>query len=168
MLQLIGWGTFPDNQNGFQNANAQMNHTNEMTVVSPAGLGGDSYMPYDNDALMGEMSRLIQCPSFSPDQVQQNHEQQHAYSDISSFNHLQPGIDTSISLAPPSMTPNSKDFSNDSESWEDYLCPGISCPRKGLEAFKMAVLEAVMKGPGCEGNGDDEKVHIMLKIRKRT
>lgn len=161
-----GLGNIPDSQNDFQNAKNQMNLTNEMAVVSPAGLGGNSFMPYGNDALMGEMSRLIQCPSFSPDQVQQNRKQQHACSDISSFNPLQPGIDTSISLTPPSMAPNSKDVSNDPESWEDYLCLGISCPRQGLEAFKVAVLEAVMKGPGCESSGDDEKVQIMLKIRR--
>lgn len=178
----------PNNKNGFQytlphsnGTDAQMVRTNEVAVASSKRLGGDGFMPfgqssntpidmpaYDNDILMGEMSRLIHDPSFSPGQLQQSHQQQHAYSDMSSFNRLQAGIDFSIPLTPPSMVPNSKVFFNDSESWEDFLCLGISCPRKSLEAFKMAVLEAVSKVPGCQGDGDDEKVQIMLKIRKRN
>lgn len=181
-------GNTPDNQYDFQytlphsnGTDAQIVRTNEVAVVSPKGLGGDGFMPfgqssntpidmpaYDNDVLMSEMSRLIHDPSLLPGQLQQSHQQQRAYSDMSSFNHLQAGIDFSIPLTSPSMVPNSKVSSDDSESWEDFLCLGISCPRKGLEAFKMAVLEAVTKGPGCQDDGDDEKVQIMLKIRKRN
>lgn len=156
--------------------------SNEAAVVSPKGPGGDGFMPfgpnsntpiemttYDNDILMNEMSRLIQDPSsFSPGQLQQSQHPQHqAFSDMSSSNHLQPGIDFSLPLTPPSMVQNSR-LSDDSESWEDFLCLGISCPRKGLEAFKMAVLEAVTKGPGCQDDDQQEKVQIMLKIRRKT
>ena len=141
-----------------------------------ASVGGDGFMPfgqssntpidmptYDN-ALMSEMSRLIPDPSLVPGQHQSH--QQHPYS-MSSFNHPQAGLDFSIPPTPPSMAPNPKASSDDTE-WEDFLCLGISCPRKGLEAFKMAVLEAATKGPGCQGDSDDEKVQIMLKIRKRN
>lgn len=181
-------GNIPNNQNDLQytlphsnGTDAQIDGTHEVAVASTKGLGGDGFMPFgqssntlidmpahDNDVLMSEMSRLIHDPSFSPGKIQQSHPQQHAYSDMSSFDHLQAGIDFSIPLTAPSMVPNPKVSSDDSESWEDFLCLGITCPRKGLEPFKMAVLEAVTKGPGCQGDGDEEKVQVMLKIRKRN
>ena len=182
-------GNIPNNQNDFQyplphsnRTDAQIGRTNEIAVASPNGLEGDGFIPfgqssntsidmsaYDNDALMSEMSRLIPDPSFLPGQPQQSHQQQHLYSDMSAFNHPQAAIDFSLPLtARSSMVPTPKAPSDDLESWEDFLCLGINCPRKGLEAFKTAVLEAATKGPGCQGDGDDEKVQIMLKIRKKN
>lgn len=174
---------FPENQNDFQYSLPHSNSINAQTARSneAAGVGVDGFMPFgqrsntpidmsthNNDALMNEIPGLIPDLSFLRGQVQQSHQQQHAYSDMSSFNHPQAGIYFSIPPTPPSMVPNPKASSGDAESWEDFLCLGISFPRKGLEAFKMAVLEAATKGPGCQGDGDDEKVQIMLKIRKRN
>lgn len=121
---------------------------------------------YDNNLLADDMSRLIQDPPFSPRQLQQSHQQQHTYPDIPSFHPLPAGIDFSVPPTPPSMVQNSKGSSEETE-WEEFLCLGISCPRKGLEAFKMAVLEAVTKGPGCQASDDDDKVQIMLKVRRK-
>lgn len=174
-------GSMPENENDVQNFLPHI-HGTETAVASPENLG-DSFMPFgqsssmpidmsahENDALTSEISQLIHNQPFLLGQeLQQSHQQQPAYPDMSSsLNPLQTGIDFSIHPTSRSIAPNPKVSSDDSESWEDFLCLGISCPRKGLEAFKMAVLEAVTKGPGCQGDGDDEKVQIMLKVRRRN
>lgn len=171
----------PNNENDIQNSSphGHGNGASMPVVTSSGGLGGDSFMPfgqnsnialdmstYDNNLLTGDMSRIIQDSSFSPGQIQQSHHQQHSYPDMSSFNPLPAGIDFSVPPTPPSIVPNSKGSSEETE-WEEFLCLGISCPRKGLEAFKMAVLEAVTKVPGCQASDDDDKVQIMLKVRRK-
>ncbi|OJJ86668.1 uncharacterized protein ASPGLDRAFT_23832 [Aspergillus glaucus CBS 516.65] len=171
----------PNNENDIQNSSphGHDNGASMPVVTSSGGFGGDSFMPfgqnsnialdmstYDNNLLTGDMSRIIQDSSFSPGQIQQSHHQQHSYPDMSSFNPLPAGIDFSVPPTPPSIVPNSKGSSEETE-WEEFLCLGISCPRKGLEAFKMAVLEAVTKGPSCQASDDDDKVQIMLKVRRK-
>lgn len=171
----------PDNQNDIQNSlpHSHGNSASIPTVVSSGGFGGDSFTPfgqnsnvaldmstYNNNFFADDMSQLIQDSSFSPEQLQQSHQQQHVYPEMSSFNPLPAGIDYSVPPTPPSMVQNSKGSSEETE-WEEFLCLGISCPRKGLEAFKMAVLEAVTKGPSCLASDDDDKVQIMLKVRRK-
>lgn len=110
-----------------------------------------------DDVLMEDTSRLIEVPSLS----QELQPQHHAYPEMPSLQN--PAARTSF------PTPQSSTPSNNADTWNDFLCLGIRCPRKALDVLKMSILEAATKIPSGHHDDDgDENVQIMLKIRKES
>ncbi|KAL1848624.1 hypothetical protein Plec18170_007934 [Paecilomyces lecythidis] len=92
---------------------------------------------------------------------------QQSHPSVSSWQpQLSSSTSPNFSMSPPvSSTPTNK--TDNSDIWEEILCLGIRCPKKELENFKLALLQAATKVPSANDDGK-ERVQIKLSVKKES